>query len=179
MLAGLYIRQLGQQVTEKQDELNSTFEAFGGESQGAWLTGAAMDTDEVRGMFPDDSQLVGLAISMGSLFARGWKNSIESAPPAVPRVQAPRVDTLAPWPGGWDGDPATPYPMARGGIVRRPTFALLGESGPEAVVPLEKAGAMGTFVYAPTFSTASESEARRFAAMVVPHIERERRRLAV
>lgn len=30
--------------------------------------------------------------------------------------------------------------MATGGIVRRPTFALIGESGPEAVVPLNRLG---------------------------------------
>lgn len=35
--------------------------------------------------------------------------------------------------------------MARGGIVTRPTFALIGEAGPEAVVPLSRlAGAGGT-----------------------------------
>ena len=31
-------------------------------------------------------------------------------------------------------------PMARGGIVRSPTLALIGESGPEAVLPLSQAG---------------------------------------
>ena len=30
--------------------------------------------------------------------------------------------------------------MAHGGIVRRPTLALVGESGPEAVVPLSRGG---------------------------------------
>lgn len=33
--------------------------------------------------------------------------------------------------------------MATGGIVTGPTLALIGEAGPEAVVPLDKAGAMG------------------------------------
>jgi hypothetical protein len=33
--------------------------------------------------------------------------------------------------------------MATGGIVRSPTFALIGEAGPEAVVPLNKAGGLG------------------------------------
>ncbi|NLM42377.1 MAG: hypothetical protein GX199_08760 [Firmicutes bacterium] len=35
---------------------------------------------------------------------------------------------------------ADPIPMAEGGIVTRPTFALLGERGPEAVIPLEEGG---------------------------------------
>ena len=33
--------------------------------------------------------------------------------------------------------------MATGGIVTGPTMALLGESGPEAVIPLSKAGGLG------------------------------------
>ncbi len=34
--------------------------------------------------------------------------------------------------------------MAHGGIVRRPTLALIGESGPEAVVPLSQYQRTGT-----------------------------------
>jgi TP901 family phage tail tape measure protein len=34
-------------------------------------------------------------------------------------------------------------PFAEGGIVRRPTLGLLGEAGPEAVIPLNKMGAIG------------------------------------
>jgi hypothetical protein len=33
--------------------------------------------------------------------------------------------------------------MATGGIITRPTLALMGESGPEAVIPLSKMGSMG------------------------------------
>ena len=44
-------------------------------------------------------------------------------------------------PGGIDNNPATPF--AKGGIVTRPTFALIGEAGPEAVIPLNRAGGMG------------------------------------
>jgi hypothetical protein len=33
--------------------------------------------------------------------------------------------------------------MAEGGIVTSPTLALIGEAGPEAVVPLSKMGQMG------------------------------------
>lgn len=34
-------------------------------------------------------------------------------------------------------------PMASGGIVDQPTFAMIGEQGAEAVIPLDKMGAMG------------------------------------
>lgn len=36
-----------------------------------------------------------------------------------------------------------PTPMASGGIVTRPTFALVGEAGPEAVIPLSQLGRSG------------------------------------
>jgi hypothetical protein len=37
-------------------------------------------------------------------------------------------------------------PMATGGIVTRPTRALIGEAGPEAVIPLNRAGGFGTTI---------------------------------
>jgi phage-related minor tail protein len=33
--------------------------------------------------------------------------------------------------------------LADGGIVTGPTLALIGEAGPEAVIPLDRAGGMG------------------------------------
>jgi phage-related minor tail protein len=33
--------------------------------------------------------------------------------------------------------------MATGGIVMRPTAALVGEAGPEAIIPLDRMGKMG------------------------------------
>jgi hypothetical protein len=36
--------------------------------------------------------------------------------------------------------------MATGGVVTSPTMALIGEAGPEAVIPLDKMGSMGTNV---------------------------------
>ena len=37
-------------------------------------------------------------------------------------------------------------PMAEGGIVNRPTMAMIGEAGAEAVIPLDRMGSMGTKV---------------------------------
>jgi hypothetical protein len=42
--------------------------------------------------------------------------------------------------GGFDVFPDVPY-LADGGIVTRPTLAVIGEAGPEAVVPLSRGGA--------------------------------------
>ncbi len=45
--------------------------------------------------------------------------------------------------GGFDiGVPQIPY-LAKGGLVTRPTLAMVGEAGPEAVIPLSKMGALG------------------------------------
>jgi phage-related minor tail protein len=33
--------------------------------------------------------------------------------------------------------------MAEGGVVTKPTLAVVGESGPEAVIPLDRAGSLG------------------------------------
>lgn len=41
--------------------------------------------------------------------------------------------------GSWTG-----VKLATGGVVTNPTIALVGEAGPEAVVPLDKAGGIGT-----------------------------------
>jgi hypothetical protein len=57
-----------------------------------------------------------------------------------------QIGGMPPYPGGRDGNPRTPYPMAEGGVVMpRPggTPAILGEAGrPEAVIPLDRAGNM-------------------------------------
>ena len=41
---------------------------------------------------------------------------------------------------GFGFDIATIPTLAQGGIVKRPTLAMVGEAGPEAVVPLNRAG---------------------------------------
>lgn len=71
--------------------------------------------------------------------------------------------------------------MASGGIVRRPTVALIGEAGPEAVVPLRgrsggrSAGAAPITISAPISMTfagpASASDANVIASTVGPAVE--------
>jgi len=41
---------------------------------------------------------------------------------------------------------APDMPMAEGGIVTKPTRALIGEAGAEAVIPLDRMGSMGATV---------------------------------
>lgn len=54
-------------------------------------------------------------------------------PGPIPDISVPSVGVRA---GPWDL-PNLPY-LAQGGIVRRPTLAMIGEAGPEAVVPLSR-----------------------------------------
>ena len=49
------------------------------------------------------------------------------------------------------GDPA--YRFAEGGIVTRPTMGLVGEEGPEAVIPLDQMSGMGSPVFNITINT--------------------------
>jgi SLT domain-containing protein len=39
------------------------------------------------------------------------------------------------------------HAFAKGGIVTRPTFGLIGEAGPEAVIPLNRMGAPAVNIY--------------------------------
>lgn len=66
----------------------------------------------------------------------GWWNSIQIS---VPSFEVPFVGTV----GGFTiGLPDLPM-LAEGGIVTSPTLALIGERGPEAVVPLDRSAAFG------------------------------------
>jgi len=71
-------------------------------------------------------------------FVRFW-NGIQIT---VPSVDLPIIGRV----GGFTiGLPDLPM-LAEGGIVNQPTLALIGERGPEAVIPLDKSSGMGTNV---------------------------------
>lgn len=57
--------------------------------------------------------LGGIAGAVGDLFGQDWHFSMPAEPPLIPK-------------------------LARGGIVDSPTFAMIGEAGKEAVLPLER-----------------------------------------
>ena len=70
----------------------------------------------------------------------------------------PKVDVLGVHIGGDTiGVPTIPH-MASGGIVTSPTLALIGEAGPEAVVPLGRGGMGGPAlqIQNATFNTATD-----------------------
>lgn len=75
-------------------------------------------------------------------------NSVVITPPVIPPVIPPELLPQLPPLGGGDGPRYVPprgsvLEMATGGIVNSPTMALIGEAGPEAVIPLSQMGSMG------------------------------------
>lgn len=67
--------------------------------------------------------------------------------------------TYSDTPGAYSGVPM----LASGGIVMKPTLAVVGEAGPEAVVPLNGSGLGGGTVEI-------HLDGRRLASVVVPHL---------
>ena len=87
---------------------------------------------------------VNLIIGAINLFIRG----INNIKITLPSVSAPKWLGGMKWGGFSIGMPQIPEipSLAQGGIVNRPTLAMLGESGPEAVVPLGRGGSAGMTV---------------------------------
>lgn len=93
-------------------------------------------------------------------FARWW-NSIEIS---VPSFEVPFIGTI----GGFTiGLPDLPM-LAKGGIVNQPTLALIGEGGPEAVVPLDRGMGMGTSISV----TVLGHEQERLEEVIAGYIDR-------
>ena len=71
-----------------------------------------------------------------------------------------------------------PYPLAKGGIITRPTIALMGEAGPEAVVPLSKGNMRSdNFVVNISFPNATldsvdQNQIDRFISKAIPSLRR-------
>ena len=54
------------------------------------------------------------------------------------------ISSIGSFLGFGGGDDEEPVAMAKGGVVNSPTNAIIGEAGPEAVIPLDKMGGMGS-----------------------------------
>jgi len=74
--------------------------------------------------------------------------------------------------GGDLPSPTVPFQaFAKGGIVTQPTFGLIGEAGPEAVIPLNQAGRMGTTINV-TVNAGMGTDGGRVGEEIVKHIRR-------
>jgi hypothetical protein len=91
--------------------------------------------DRVLGIW--DGMVSGIKGAINSVIGsiNGFIRSINSIKIRVPGVDIPLVGRVGGFSVGMPQIPEIPS-LAKGGIVNRPTLAMLGESGPEAVVPL-------------------------------------------
>ena len=86
------------------------------------------------------------------------------------------------WPFGAE-TPPTPAPlptttipaMAAGGIITQPTLAMVGESGPEVIMPLSAAGAIATNIHIGNF-IGDESTIRHLARLLQGYMREDERR---
>lgn len=80
--------------------------------------------------------------------------------------------------------PGTIVGLQAGGIVTRPTLAVVGEAGPEAVVPLERAApalrpVQVQITYAPLYGAATPAERQAAARQIVRDLREEFRRQGI
>lgn len=62
--------------------------------------------------------------------------------------------------------------MAAGGVVNRPTVAMIGEAGPEAVIPLNKMNSMGGATYNITVNAGMGADGAQLGKQIVDAIKR-------
>jgi hypothetical protein len=84
------------------------------------------------------STYIGIYKGLFNGIAKAWNNTIGKLSFKVP--------SWVPGLGGKGFDVPNIPELANGGIVSSPTLALIGEAGPEAVVPLDRMGSMATNV---------------------------------
>jgi len=91
-----------------------------------------------------DGMVTGIKGAINSVIGsiNGFIRSINSIRISVPGVDIPLVGRVGGFSVGMPQIPEIPS-LAKGGIVNRPTLAMLGESGPEAVVPLGRGRGAG------------------------------------
>jgi hypothetical protein len=114
---------------------------FIGDAVKVWYTGVRKYIDAIYGAFK----------TVFNAVASIWNNTIGKLSFKVP--------SWVPGIGGKGFDVPDIPMLAEGGIVTGPTLAMIGEAGPEAVIPLNKAGMMGgdTFnIYMPVGSNGDE-----------------------
>ena len=131
-IATVLFPMIGAAATVLFNTIDGAFKLIGGVFRVAATVFKAVG-DVIFKPFSDGFEaVIGFIRGLWNTFA-GWWNSIEIS---VPSIDIPFVGVV----GGFAlGLPDLPF-LAEGGIVSRPTLAVIGESGPEAVVPLGRDG---------------------------------------
>jgi phage-related protein len=105
---------------------------------------------------------IGFVKGIWNSFARAW-NGITIH---IPSVDVPLIGKIG---GGSVSLPDLPT-LARGGVVTRATLAILGEAGPEAVIPLARAGAVGHTTFNVTVNVPPTANAADVGRVVIDQI---------
>ena len=123
----------------------SDAEAIRNAGSGRGDAGATGSTDAEQGARDAAADAAAAAILAAEAAARREAEREAAAAEIARRQGAVTPDPFA-GPGAehGQGDPYWRY-MAEGGVVTRATRAVIGEKGPEAVIPLDKMGGMGGF----------------------------------
>lgn len=118
----------------------------------------------------------GLPGEIGGIFSGLWTGIAESLKDGLNSVlhlpiTIPVIDTHIPGIGKIGGQTLIPH-LAKGGVVTSPTLALIGEAGPEAVIPLNgRYGVGGGNVYQITVTAPVGSQPAEIGRELVSHIE--------
>ena len=156
--AVLLAQKLGVTWDDIKTALTNTWNAIKNTAADIWDAIADMVKGAINGI-----------IEMINHFIRAF-NRIEIR---VPEVEIPLIGTVGGWTIKMPQIPEIPL-LARGGIVMEPTLAILGEAGPEAVVPLPGSiRATGDIhLHFTNCKFSSEEEYRRFESWLVRRLDR-------
>lgn len=131
----------------------SYYEAVKQAFQGMWDGAVSIVTGAVDTVVGTIKSMLNGIISMINKAISGI-NKLSAAASKVPGVSIPSI-------------PSIPM-LAEGGIVTRPTMAVIGEAGPEAVLPLSKMGGFGGGTTINFYGTVSSREvAEEYADIMV------------
>ena len=147
MVAGDIFEELGQAMAKGED----LWEAFADAASAAFV-----------------AVLQGLGAEMAALAAKNLVLALAGDFTKWPAVAAAGLGSAAAYTSA-----GVIGAMAEGGIVDKPTVALIGEAGPEAVVPLGRGGGMGTTIIVNVAGTVSSE--RRLENVIAGVIGRTRR----
>lgn len=120
---------------------------------------------------------IGTAFVKGISMAGGWIYDAIKAIPIIGPLIAGGVDFVGGVAGGvadavgswWHGLTG----LATGGIVTQPTLAMVGEKGPEAVIPLNSTQTMGnTITYAPVYNISNQLDSNVDVDYMLDEIEK-------
>jgi len=107
----------------------------------------------VKGIMAKVNPILALLGRLEKLDADGLLPQFDYTGPSLPRSQTTTTKTSTTTSSG-----DLFFPFAKGGIVTSPTLGLVGEAGPEAIIPLDRMSDMGGDTYVINVTGALDAE---------------------